>query len=227
MIESLIILIDERNGQLEYPSAGEWDKLLQDSGFSTLEPATKTFDHIGQLSYCVVATAVASTHKLMANILSNPESTLFSFANQLSTALAENNTASTISPTLPDGISPRFIYVVLDDGSAPLEGYQELTNATNILWISMNFDGTGPRDMAVIKHFAHSARKANEGLKLVTLEVKQQFPEYAEILKVVTRIIQVSFQEDRGTRTELEYEYINGRVLVPRVKTLGVINKRG
>jgi hypothetical protein len=81
------------------------------------------------------------------------------------------------------------------------------------------------RDTDILKRFARTAREANEKLKLVTLEIKQEFPEYPELLKLVTRIIQVSFQEDRGTRTELEYKYVNGKVLVPRVKNMGGISK--
>lgn len=162
----------------------------------------------------------------MVNILPDKEGKLFSFAHQLSTELIETKTASTISPTLSDKISSRFIYTVLDDGSSSLEQYQNLVKAKNVLWISMSTGSVQPRDMDMLKRFARSARKANEELKLVTLEIKQEFPEYPELLKVVTRIIQVSFQEDRGMRMELEYEYVNGKVLVPCVKNMGGISKR-
>lgn len=91
----------------------------------------------------------------------------------------------------------------------------------------MKTDGMEQRDMHVVARFAKGARKSNEGLKLVTLDVKQGCMEYSDILKVVTRIIQVSFQEDRGTVTEAEYEYRNGKVLVPRVKSAGMTNKLG
>ncbi|KAH7185205.1 S-adenosyl-L-methionine-dependent methyltransferase [Fusarium flagelliforme] len=211
--------------QSEYPSVSEWNAVLQSNGFSMLEPATKTFDHIGQSSYCVVATAISTTRNLMVNIIPDKEGKLFSFAHQLSTTLIGTNTASTISPNLSDDISSRFIYTVLDDGSSSLEEYQDLVEAKNVLWISMSTGSVQPRDMDMLKRFARSARGANEELKLVTLEIKQDFPEYAELLKVVRRIIQLSFQEDRGPRMELEYEYVNGKVLVPRVKNMGGISK--
>ncbi|KAF4446742.1 Lovastatin nonaketide synthase [Fusarium austroafricanum] len=212
--------------QLQYPSADEWTKALQENGFSGLEPATKTFDHIGQSCYCVISTAVASTHRTMVNIVAEPQGNLFSFADQLSSALAETGTASTISPTLPE-ISSRFIYIVLDDGSKPLADYESFSKADNVLWISMAVEGSNQRDMNVVTRFARGARKNNEELRLVTLDVKQDYPEYSDVLKVVTRIIRVSFQEDRGTRTEFEYEYRNGRVLVPRVSGSGVTQKLG
>ncbi|CAG7563079.1 unnamed protein product [Fusarium equiseti] len=196
--------------QLEYPSVSEWNAILQSNSFSMLEPATKTFDHIGQSSYCVVSTAITTTRNLMVNILPDKEGKLFSFAHQLSTALIETNTASTISPTLSDEISSRFIYTVLDDGSSSLAEYQNFVKANNVLWISMSTNDVKFRDTGILKRFARTAREANEKLKLVILEIKQEFPEYPELLKVVTRIIQVSFQEDRGTRTELEYKVWSG-----------------
>ncbi|WXC59503.1 hypothetical protein SNK03_005365 [Fusarium graminearum] len=216
---------EARSGPLEYPSVDEWNKVLQSNNFSTLEPATKTFDFIGQSSYCLISTALAFTQNLMVNILPCAQSELFSFANQLSTALAEDGTASTISPNFPDDISPRFIYAVIDDGSMPLIDYKRLIGIKNILWISMKTDVIEPRDMGAVQRFARSARKANNAIKIVTLDVKTRFPDLADILKVVKRIIRVSFQEDRGTRTELEYEYINDKVLVPRVKHAEVASK--
>lgn len=162
----------------------------------------------------------------MVNILPDKEGKLLDFAHQLSTALIETNTASTISPALSHDISSRFIYIVLDDGLSSLEEYQNLVKANNVLWVGMS-NGSGKfRDMDMLKGFARTAREANEKLKLVTLELKQEFAEYAELMKVVRRIIQLSFQEDRGPRTELEYEYVNGKVLVPRIKKVGVISKR-
>jgi hypothetical protein len=199
--------------------------MLQSNGFSGLEPATKTFDYIGQSSYCIVSAAVASTQNLMVNILLDVQGKFMNFADQLSTSLADTGTASTISPTL-DSVSSRFIYIVLDNGSSPLTKYEKLTKANNILWISMETDGMEQRDMHVVTRFAKGARRSNAGLRLVTLDVKRGCMEYSDILKVITRIIQVSFQEDRGTSTEAEYEYRNGKVLVPRVKSAGMTNKQ-
>ncbi|KAG7412696.1 Highly reducing polyketide synthase AFT9-1 [Fusarium oxysporum f. sp. rapae] len=216
---------DERCEQLPFPSSDDWNKLLQGNQFSGLEPATKTFDHIGQSCYCVITTAVASTQRLMVNILPGSQGSLFSFADQLASALAENGTASTITPTQLKDISSRFVYVVLDDGSESLSDYETLSEANNILWINMEAGLSTQRDMNIISRFARGARKDNESLKLVKLDVKQEYPEYADLLKVIMRIIQVSFQENRGSRTEFEYEYRNGRVLVPQVKGSGVTQK--
>lgn len=217
--------LDERFEQLPYPSNDDWNKLLQGNQFSGLEPATKTFDYIGQSCYCVVSTAVESTQRLMVNILPGSQGNLFSFADQLASVLAENGTASTITPTRLEDISSRFVYVVLDDGSESLSDYESLSEANNILWVNMEAGLPTQRDMNIISRFARGARKDNESLKLVKLDVKQEYPEYAELLKVIMRIIQVSFQENRGSRTEFEYEYRNGRVLVPQVKGSGVTQK--
>ncbi|KAF5253554.1 hypothetical protein FANTH_1625 [Fusarium anthophilum] len=216
---------DERCEQLPYPSNDEWNKLLQGTQFSGLEPATKMFDYIGQSCYCVISTAIASTQRLMVNILPGSQGSLFSFADQLASALAENGTASTITPTRLDSISSRFVYVVLDDGSSSLSEYETLHKANNILWINMPAGFSTQRDMNIISRVARNAKKDNENLKLVKLDVKQEYPEYADLVKVIMRIIQVSFQEDRGSRMELEYEYRNGRVLVPRMKGSGVTQK--
>lgn len=145
--------VEARSGPLEYPSVDEWNKVLQSNNFSTLEPATKTFDFIGQSSYCLISIALAFTQNLMVNILPCAQSELFSFANQLSTALAEDGTASTISPNFPDDISPRFIYAVIDDGSMPLIDYKRLIGIKNILWISMKTDVIEPRDMGAVQRY--------------------------------------------------------------------------
>ncbi|RBQ78654.1 hypothetical protein FVER14953_13190 [Fusarium verticillioides] len=216
---------DERCEQLPCPSNDDWNKLLQGNQFSGLEPATKTFDYVGQSCYCVISTAVASTQRLMVNILPGSQSSLFSFAEQLASALAENSTASTITPTKLQDISSRFVYVVLDDGSTSLSEYESLHKANNVLWIKMGAGFSTQRDMNIISRFARDAQKDNETLKLVKLDVKQEYPEYGDLLKVIMRIIQVSFQEDRGSRTELEYEYRNGKVLVLRVKGSGMTQK--
>lgn len=161
----------------------------------------------------------------MVNILPGSHGRLFSFAEQLASVLAENGTASTITPTKLQDISSRFVYVVLDDGITSLREYETLHKANNILWINMAAEFSTQRDMNLISRFARDAKKDNETLKLVKLDVKQEHPEYADLLKIIMRIIQVSFQEDRGLRTELEYEYWNGRVLVPRVKGSGMTQK--
>ncbi|KAG5770714.1 hypothetical protein H9Q72_002503 [Fusarium xylarioides] len=216
---------DERCEQLPCPSNDAWNKLLQGNQFSGLEPATRTFDYIGQSCYCVISTAVASTQSLMVNILLGSQGSLFGFAEQLASALAENGTASTITPAQLKDISPRFVYVVLDDGSTSLSEYESLHKANNILWINIGAGFPTQRDMNIISRFARDAQKYNDSLKLVKLDVKHEYPEYADLLKVIMRIIRVSFQEDRGSRTELEYEYRNGRVLVPRVKGSGMTQK--
>ncbi|KAM0344734.1 hypothetical protein ACHAPU_007106 [Fusarium lateritium] len=213
---------DERCEQLPNPALGEWTKMLQNNGFSGLEPATKTFDYIGQEGHCIISTAVASTQHLMVNILPDTQTKLLGFADQLASSLADANTASTISPTL-DEVSSRFIYVVLDNGLSPLASYQKLAKTSNVLWVSIKTDDAEQRDMHIVTHLA----RENPGLKLVTLDVKQDRPDYSDIIKVITRVIQVSFQEDRGTKTEVEYEYRNGRVLVPRVTMSGMKNKVG
>jgi hypothetical protein len=161
----------------------------------------------------------------MVNILPGSQGNLFSFADQLASVLAEDGTASTITPTRLEDISSRFVYVVLDDGSESLSDYESLSEANNILWVNIEAGLPTQRDMNIISRFARGARKDNESLKLVKLDVKQEYPEYAELLKVIMRIIQVSFQENRGSRTEFEYEYRNGRVLVPQVKGSGVTQK--
>ncbi|KAF5591605.1 polyketide synthase [Fusarium subglutinans] len=216
---------DERCEQLPYPSNDEWNKLLQGTQFSGLEPATNMFDYIGQSCYCVISTAVASTQRLMVNILPGSQGSMLGFADQLASTLAENGTASTITPTRLDDISSRFVYIVLDDGSSSLSEYESLHKANNVLWINMPTGFATQRDMNIISRFARDAQKDNESLKLVKLDVKQEYPECADLLRVIMRIIQVSFQEDRGSRMELEYEYRNGRVLVPRMKGSGITQK--
>ncbi|KAF5604792.1 polyketide synthase [Fusarium pseudocircinatum] len=216
---------DERCEQLPCPSNDEWNKLLQGTQFSGLEPATKTFDYIGQSCYCVISTAISSTQRLMVNILPGSQGSMFGFADQLASALAENGTASTITPTSLYDISSRFVYVVLDNGYSSLSEYETLHKANNVLWINIPAGFSAQRDMNIISRFARDAQKDNESLKLVKLDVKQEYPEYADLLKVIMRIIQVSFQEDRGSRTESEYEYRDGRVLVPRVKGSGITQK--
>lgn len=203
------------------------------NSFSGLEPATKTFDRIGQSCYCVISTALASsTHKRMPiNIITNTEGTLLNFAGQFSSILATNGMASSISGLTQLKIAPESLYVVLDEGSNPLLAnpssarFSELKKfalqARSILWVSMRSDGansTSGADMNMVTGFTRVARKENESLKLVSLLVRQDSPTNLDILRVMLRIMEISFYQQRSPTCELEYEYNDGRVLVPRVR---------
>ncbi|KAJ4328568.1 hypothetical protein N0V84_000927 [Fusarium piperis] len=222
----------QHSDQLPLPSPAEWEHVLSVNSFSGLEPATKTFDRVGQSCYCVISTALASTtrKRMPINIITNTEGKLLNFAGQFSSILAINGMASSISG-LQHKIAPESLYVVLDEGSDPLLAnpssarFSELKTlalkAKSVLWVSMRADGansTSGADMNMVTGFTRVARKENESLKLVSLVVKQDSPANLDILRVMLRIMEISFHQQRSPTCELEYEYSDGRVLVPRVR---------
>ncbi|RTE68904.1 hypothetical protein BHE90_016717 [Fusarium euwallaceae] len=73
-------------------------------------------------------------------------------------------------------------------------------------------------DMLMATGFTRVIRKEAEGLKLVTLTVKQDLPDHSTILQVVSGILKVSFIEQRHRICELEYQYNNNAVVVPRLR---------
>ncbi|KAM5386648.1 hypothetical protein ACJZ2D_000611 [Fusarium nematophilum] len=226
---------DNLSPQLLLPSTAEWNQVLSDNGFSGLEPATKNFDRVGQASYCVVSTAVASTKRLPIRIIADAGGKLLSFADQLSSLLATSGTASMIG-TLQDASAPNSVHVILDDGSSPLLSHpswsafvdsKTLDNA-KVLWVSMRADGANSASesaMDMVAHMGRRIRKENETVKLVSLVVRQDYPGYKDILQVISRIIQISFQQERGSGCELEYEYRGDRVLVPRIRSAPMLSK--
>lgn len=226
--------LGQHSDPLPLPLPAEWEHVLSANSFSGLEPATKTFDRVGQSCYCAISTALASTtrKRMPVNIITNTEGKLLNFAGQLSTVLATNGMASSISGLTQHKIVPESLYVVLDEGSDPLLAnpssarFSELKTlalqAKSVLWVSMRADGANSAsgaDMNMVTGFTRVARKENESLKLVSLVVKQDSPANLEILRVMLRIMDISFLQQRGPTCELEYEYSDGRVLVPRVRT--------
>ncbi|KAM0415873.1 hypothetical protein ACHAPT_013184 [Fusarium lateritium] len=219
----------QRCDQLPLPSSDEWRSVLLANSFSGPEPATKSFDRIGQSCYCVVSTALASPtrRKLPVNIITNTEGKLLDFAVQFGSILATNGMASSISDPATAPNTQNSLYVVLDEGTDPLLANPSrllaikglASNAKFVFWVSMRADGknsTSEADTHALTDFARAARKENDSLRLVSLVVKQDFPTNLEILRITLRIMEISFYQDRGS-CELEYEYSHSKVLVPRV----------
>ncbi|RSL91739.1 hypothetical protein CEP52_014162 [Fusarium oligoseptatum] len=73
-------------------------------------------------------------------------------------------------------------------------------------------------DMLMATGFTRVIRKEAEGLKLVTLTVKQDLPDHSAILQVVSGILKVSFVEQRDWICELEYQYNNNAAVVSRLR---------
>ncbi|KAF7547181.1 hypothetical protein G7Z17_g7924 [Cylindrodendrum hubeiense] len=225
---------NQRSDQLLLPSPAEWKRLLSDNSFSGLEPATKTFDKIGQTCYCVVSTALASTTRrsMPIKIITNTKGKLMSFACELSSILNANDMVSSVSGLAQQTVVSDFLYIILDEGSDPILADPSLSRfsdiktlalkATSVIWVSMRADGANSSsggDMNMVIGFTRVARNENESLKLVSLIVKQDSPASLEIMKIILRIMEISFHQERGSACEVEYEYANGKVLVPRLRT--------
>ncbi|KAF4975339.1 hypothetical protein FZEAL_7872 [Fusarium zealandicum] len=219
---------DNYAAQLQLPSRAEWGKLLSDTGFSGLESATKNFERIGQSSYCVVSTAVASTKHRPVNILVDGEGKLLNFAGQLSSLLATSGISSTISFPHDTAVSDS-VYVIIDQGSSlsflesrpsVLVSLERLSNA-RVLWVSLSPDDAtrSETDMSTITSITRQIREANRTLKLASLAVRRDSPQNLDILRVVSRLIQTRFQEERGPRLELDYEYSNDGVFILRTQS--------
>ncbi|KAJ3523901.1 hypothetical protein NM208_g12271 [Fusarium decemcellulare] len=225
---------------------GELRQLLSENSFSSPEPATVGLDaQPSSISfYCVVSIALASSRgdsvPLSIQIIPDLHGKLRDFASQLSDVISNDTalksftsaTVSSYSSWLPEGpIDPAATYIILDEGSSPLllepssSTFAEIRSlalaAKSVIWISMRSDGKNSEsesDMLMATGFTRVIRKEAEGLKLVTLTVKQDLPYHSAILQVVSGILKVSFVEQRDRICELEYQYNNNSVVVPRLR---------
>ncbi|KAJ4177867.1 hypothetical protein NW767_015005 [Fusarium falciforme] len=73
-------------------------------------------------------------------------------------------------------------------------------------------------DMLMATGFTRVIRKEAEGLKLVTLTVKQDLPDHSAVLQAISGILKVSFIKQRDRICELEYQYNNNAIVVPRLR---------
>ncbi|KFH44962.1 Nonribosomal peptide synthetase-like protein [Hapsidospora chrysogenum ATCC 11550] len=227
---------------------GNMSQMLNENSFSSPEPATvglNTHESPGLESfYCVVSIALASQRAASApssiQIIPDLQGKLRDFASQLSDAISndtalEGVTSAVVPPSsswLPEGsIDPAATYIILDEGTSPLllepsssifAELRSLAFATkSVLWVSMRSDGKNSEsesDMLMATGFTRVIRKEIEGLKLVTLTVKQDLANHSAIIQAVSGILKVSFIEARDRICELEYQYNNNAVVVPRLR---------
>ncbi|SPO04420.1 related to lovastatin nonaketide synthase [Cephalotrichum gorgonifer] len=239
-----LVMAGRADGPERY-SPSEWTRMLSECSFSELEPATTIYDADGEHTtgyYCVVSTArvpaAGSTALLPIEIIPDTSGKLGDFASQLSSELenlsssADNRSVNICAPGVSDGpIDPKSLYVVLDEGTCPILKDLSVSRFANIkglalkakfiLWVSMRADGlnsASEADMEMATGFTRVIRKENEGLRLVSLVVKQDLSDWSAILQAVIRIVKICFHEERGHERELEYHYRDGRIIVPRLR---------
>ncbi|KAF4951266.1 hypothetical protein FSARC_12965 [Fusarium sarcochroum] len=220
---------------------------LNGNFFSAPEPATVGLDSQLQSTesfYCVVSIALASPKgasvPLSIKIIPDLHGKLRDFAGQLSDVISNDTalkdiTSATVSSSaswLPEGpIDPATTYIILDEGTSPLllepssSTFGEIRSlalaAKSILWISLRSDGKNSEsesDMLMATGFTRVIRKESEGLKLVTLTMKQDLPDHSAALQAISGILKTSFVEQRDRICELEYQYNNNAVVVPRLR---------
>lgn len=164
---------------------------------------------------------------------------LSGLAREFYLALEAKGFPTCISSWKPsEELSEDKVYVILDSSGRPLlanlssERFQDIRNlvtrAQQIFWISAGDSSAVPLvpDKGLTTGFARAARSENEGLKLVTFDVRDSLPTDKETIEVISTVFSAAFGSSsmKNSLSETEYAYKDGQVLVPRLLPDGRIN---
>ena len=153
-------------------------------------------------------------------------------ANELCSALeAKGFPACVQSWTASKTIREDKVYVILDSTGQPLlanlssERFQEVrglvTKAKQVFWISAADSNTvlSVPDKGLTTGFARAARSENEGLKLITFDVRSGSSTDKRIIKAASTVFSAAFSSPstQNSMVETEYAYQDGQILIPRL----------
>ena len=239
MIHSLNVTPGYDEGRTDCPllSTEQWDSTLSRNGFTGLEVAAKDFEHSARTMTMMISRAdyQVETPKLPAvEILVEPKFGVYHdrFAQELRSALEAKGFPACIQSCISSqAIREDKVYVVLDSSDQPLlanlssERFQEIrglvTKAKQIFWISAAGSNTtiSVPEKGLTTGFARAARSENEGLKLITFDVRSNFSVDQEAINATSKIFSTAFGLAPGENSlaETEYAYIDGRISIPRL----------
>lgn len=225
----------------------EWHELLLATSFGGVELASPECDGPLSRASFIVAKAVVETNPAEPNPVSNSVSVIFnpaspvghSASDALSSAFQESGLSSAAYtwdtlPAIDQDAASATMYVVLDSANStvlekPNPGmfgrFQNLlVNCRNILWITFQEEG-GPQIApikALVSGLARVVRRESEGLRFITVEVRELVRNDEDVGRLVPEVLRVSQlllspETEHGVPDDEELVLSGDRVLIPRV----------
>lgn len=155
------------------------------------------------------------------------------FAEDMSSSFGQRGLVCSAGNLEPQAIEPNTTYIVLDDldnalllnpSSEEFEALKTLfLTSKSLLWISGQEKITQKGDAAkgLINGMARVARRENEGVKFITIDIQQDLasPD-SELDKQILDIAESCFWPASETERSIEHEYTiqNNTVMIPRVQ---------
>lgn len=214
-------------------SVDQWDSALTKADFSGISVTAHDYEGGAHRSSMMVARASGNSDELpVVEIISEGRSPL---ATRLSSRFDELNVRSSVTTWHSDPVSKEVIYIILDDGKTPVLSEPStarfgqivnlVTQGTRVLWISVshtNYTALDPMN-ELVTGFARAVRSENEQLKFVTLNTNGS----EDFVVLVERVLEILLQVfGTDPKADLEYRYIGGEVLLPRLVQDKAINAR-
>ena len=226
-------------------STEQWNHSLSRNGFTGVEVAAQDFEKSARTMTMMISRAdyqestpqLPSVEVLIEPRLSKP---LSGFARELCSALeAKGFPASVASFKSSEDISESKIYLILDSSNMPFlanlsgERFQQMrdlvTRGKLIFWISVG-DGittTSLPEKGLNTGFARAARSENEGLKLITLDIRNQGSKGDKgAMEAISAVFSAAFDPSsaQNSLAETEYAYQDGQIVIPRLMPDNRIN---
>lgn len=218
-------------------STEQWDNSLSRNGFTGVNIAGQDFERSARTMTMMISRAdyrVGSPRLPLVEILvdSNQGVRLDIFANELCSTLEANGFPAGIQPwTSTKPICEDKVYVIIDSSNQPSlanlssERFQEirslLTKAKQIFWISAADSNTvvSVPDKGLTTGFARAARSENEGLKLITFDVRTNLSLDKGTIKAASTVFSAAFglSSAQISMAETEYAYESGQIFIPRL----------
>ncbi|PGH10855.1 hypothetical protein AJ79_05215 [Helicocarpus griseus UAMH5409] len=226
----------------------EWHELLLESSFGGIEFASPDCDGPLARASFIVSKALEEKNSSDSALLIDSVSVIFnpaspvgqSASDTLASAFHEKWLTPSTSyswdalPEVEQEADDGTMYVVLDSANSSVllnpsqEMYQHfqnlLVNCRNILWIAFQEDG-GPQ-LAPIKGLvnglARVVRRENEGIRFITIDVKELVRTGDDVDRLVQKVQQVSQllltpETDHRATIDDEFTLSGDRLLIPRV----------
>ncbi|KAI2787681.1 Highly reducing polyketide synthase sdnO [Penicillium oxalicum] len=222
-------------------SESQWHSLLVESAFSGSDIVNSENEGPKSRSVMIVATALDQNEVNKASPKGSVQVLSFrawspafiKLANDIVSDITERGHSCSIDAFDPRHIKQDTTYVILDDVENALlfnpsvEEFENLRNlfitCKTLLWISgqQKIDHKGSAARGLINGMARVARRENEGVKFITIDVQQDVEAPGSgLVKQIVDIAQSSFWpvSESSRSQEHEYAIFNDTIMIPRIQ---------
>ena len=229
------------HGRRDSPLLGieQWQEELRTSGFGDIEKIGYDFEEPVRRCAMFVAQAVeteAPKSRVQLDIIPTVAAHLnySGLIDDLRGELSIDGFDASVQSLSQEGIAAEKIYVIIDDGERALLQKPEsntfgaiaalMNKAKNVLWISLSKQSSYIAESSLFIGFARVARTENRDLRLLTVDARLNDDE-GDLVKFTRKILARSFNNVTSKDVELEYEYRDGHLMIPRLMPLEPINE--